>query len=143
MFQRRNSTTSRLSSSIVCCQIRFRTHQSLAPGSQNRSHWCYRWWCGLHRDRGVLSVLARWHAGSGAMATSFQELGGSPATVYHRPPKRVGLCVRLPAVGSHIGGGVRCIGLSCMGMALHRYSVGCRWVSGCKTLATMLVYQPS
>ena len=38
---------------------------------------------------------------------------------------------------------MRCKGPSHMGMALHRYSVGCRWVSSCKTLATMLVYQPS
>jgi len=60
------------------------------------------------------------------MAQNLQVPGGSPGTIYHRPPRRGVLCVRLPAVDSHVAGGVRCTGLIHMGMVLHRYSVGCQ-----------------
>jgi len=124
--QRRKSTTFHLSCSAFRHQTRFRTHESLALGSQSRSCWCYRWWCGLHRDRDVLSVLAWWRAGSIAVATSFQVPGGSSETGYRRRSTRGGFCVQLPAVDSHVGGGVRCMVMIRTGMALHRHSEGRR-----------------
>ena len=133
-----------LPSSALHRQISYRTRQSLALGSQSRSRWSRVWWCGLQvQGGGILSALAQWLVGSVAVPVSFRVQSGSPGIVHCLPRRRGGLCVRLPVVGSLGRGDVRCMDPAHMDADQRQDWEEYRMVCGCKTLARVLLYQPS
>jgi len=133
-----------LPSSALHRQISYRTRQSPALGSQSRSRWSRVWWCGLQvQGGGVLSALARWLVGSVVVPVSFRVQSGTPGIVHRLQQRRGGLCVRFPVVGSLGGGDVRCMDPARMDTDQRQDWEEYRMVRSCKTLARVLLYQPS